>query len=215
MLSALFLVVPAVLAQYGGGGSSASSTSSAAASTTSSSSSSVQTVAVGQNGLSFSPNSLTVAPGKQVVFQFYPGGHSVAEGDPNNACQPANASSFWSGTINSNSGPASNAFTVTVNSTDPIYLYCATVGHCQAGMVAVINPPSSQALDTYTAAAKGSSKSSAPANAQGGVVGAPPAASSSSSSPASTTSKPASDASTIGAFSFASVAVILVAMMMI
>jgi len=83
-------------------------------------------------------------------------------------------------------------------------------------MVAVINPPSPQTLDQYMSAAKGSSKSSAPDNAQGGVVGAPPAASSSSSSPASATSKPAgSDASTIGAFSFASVAVILVAVMMI
>lgn len=32
-------------------------------------------------------------------------------------------------------------FTLTINDTNPIWLYCAQVGHCQAGMVAVINPP--------------------------------------------------------------------------
>jgi hypothetical protein len=32
-------------------------------------------------------------------------------------------------------------FLLTINSTDPIYYYCGQVGHCQAGMVGVINPP--------------------------------------------------------------------------
>jgi hypothetical protein len=34
-----------------------------------------------------------------------------------------------------------NVFTVMVNSTDPIWFYCGQVGHCQGGMVGVINPP--------------------------------------------------------------------------
>jgi len=215
LLSVILLTVPAVFAQYGGGDSSTSSSaSSAAASTTASSSSSVQTVAVGQNGLTFSPNSLTVAPGKQVVFQIYPGGHSVTQGDMNNPCQPANGSAFWSGTINSNSGPSSTAFTVTVNSTDPIYVYCATVGHCQAGMVAVINPSSDQTLSQWMSAAKGSSKSSSPASAQGGVLGAAPSASSTGG--AATTSAPAGGAgNSLAAFSLVTVAVVLMAMLMV
>jgi len=217
LLSAISLVVPAVLAQYGGsgGGSTPASSAAAAASTTASSSSSVQTVAVGQSGLSFSPNSLTVVPGNKVVFQFYPGGHSVTQGDASNPCQPSNATGFFSGTINSSSGPASDAFTITVNSTDPIYIYCSQVGHCQAGMVAVINPSSPQALDQYMSGAKGTSKSSAPAAAQGGVVGAPAAASSSSGGASTTAAPKGGAASTIGAFGFASVAVIVVAMMMV
>jgi hypothetical protein len=61
--------------------------------------------------------------------------------------------------------------------------------------------------------AKGTSKSSAPASVQGGVVGAPPAAGSSSSS---TTAAPKGNAaSTLGAFGFASVAAVVVAMMMV
>lgn len=31
-------------------------------------------------------------------------------------------------------------FTVTINDTNPIYFYCLFTGHCQAGMVGVINP---------------------------------------------------------------------------
>jgi hypothetical protein len=29
---------------------------------------------------------------------------------------------------------------VTVNNTDPVFFYCAQVGHCQAGMVFALNP---------------------------------------------------------------------------
>jgi hypothetical protein len=35
-------------------------------------------------------------------------------------------------------------FLVTINTTDPIYYYCGQIGHCQAGMVGVINPPCNQ-----------------------------------------------------------------------
>lgn len=52
-------------------------------------------------------------------------------------------------------------FLVTVNSTDPIYFYCGQIGHCQAGMVGVINPPcdgnginSSGSFQLYQSAAK-------------------------------------------------------------
>jgi len=128
---------------------------------------------------------------------------------------PANGSAFFSGTINSNSGPASNAFTVTVNSTDPIFFYCATVGHCQAGMAGVINPSSSETLSGFQAAAKGTSNSGAPSNAQGGVLGAAPSGSSSSAAAATTTAPAKGDANSLGAFSVASVAAILMAMMMV
>lgn len=32
-------------------------------------------------------------------------------------------------------------FTITINDTTPIWYYCDHIGHCQAGMVGVINPP--------------------------------------------------------------------------
>jgi plastocyanin len=182
-----FLVValiPFVAAQYGNSGASSSS-SSAKASPTASASSSAQTVMVGQNGFTFSPDSVVVAQGKSVVFQFYPGDHSVVQGSFDNPCQPANSSGFASGFVNSNSGPASNVFTVTVNDTNPIWFYCGQVGHCQGGMVGVINPPSSgQTLAQYRSAAAGSKSSSSPPGIQGGQLGA---ASSTTSTGASST----------------------------
>jgi plastocyanin len=66
----------------------------------------MQTVSVGKNGFTFTPDSLVVAAGKQVVFQFYPGDHSVVQAAFDTPCQPANASSFGSGFVNSDSGPA-------------------------------------------------------------------------------------------------------------
>jgi hypothetical protein len=41
-------------------------------------------------------------------------------------------------------------FLVTINTTDPIYYYCGQIGHCQAGMVGVINPPCNQG-NSFTA----------------------------------------------------------------
>lgn len=41
-------------------------------------------------------------------------------------------------------------FLVTINTTDPIYYYCGQIGHCQAGMVGVINPPCDQG-NSFTA----------------------------------------------------------------
>ncbi|CZR63987.1 uncharacterized protein PAC_13884 [Phialocephala subalpina] len=55
-------------------------------------------------------------------------------------------------------------FLLTINSTDPIYYYCSQtsqIGHCQAGMVGIINPPcdgnginSSGSFGNYQSAAK-------------------------------------------------------------
>jgi hypothetical protein len=58
-------------------------------------------------------------------------------------------------------------FTIMINDTKPLWMYCATKGHCQKGMVMAINAPSSGAktLAAYKAAAEkattdGSSSSS-------------------------------------------------------
>lgn len=46
-------------------------------------------------------------------------------------------------------------FTIMVNDTKPIWMYCATKGHCQKGMAMVINAPQTGAktLAAYKAAA--------------------------------------------------------------
>ncbi|KAF3008237.1 hypothetical protein E8E15_001125 [Penicillium rubens] len=150
--------LPVINAQYGGGQSS--STTTAPSSTSPSGTAAVQSVSVGEHGLTFSPDTLTVSPGDKVEFHFYPG------------------------------GPHSNTvFTLTVNDTNPIWLYCAQVGHCQAGMVAVINPPTSgqDTLALFKAAAAKVSGSSEPAAVQGGTLGTLSNASTSTSTASTST----------------------------
>jgi len=68
------------------------------------------TVMVGQGGLTFTPNEVKAAIGDVVEFQFPAGGnHSVVEGDFNNPCHPAATGGFFSGYMNTLSGPAVSA----------------------------------------------------------------------------------------------------------
>lgn len=76
--------------------------------------------------------------GDQIQFEFEVDGHSVVQGDFHNACQPEAAADVWfSGFVESG---APKPWTITLNESDPYPFYCAVPGHCQAGMVGVINP---------------------------------------------------------------------------
>ncbi|EAU36269.1 conserved hypothetical protein [Aspergillus terreus NIH2624] len=124
------------------GAQSGTATSETSSSMGTSTPSAVQTVDVGEHGFSFDPDTLQVAPGGKVEFHFYPGNHSVAQASFDRPCHPMSDSSFFSGFIAPTSGESDTVFTVTVNDTTPIWYYCGQIGHCQAGMVGVINPPS-------------------------------------------------------------------------
>lgn len=103
---ALAALLPLALAQYGnnGGGGSSSSHSAHVATPTATA---LQTIAVGQGGnLKFSPESLVVAMGSSVVFEFYPGHHSVVQGSFDKPCSPSSGLAFYSGFVDSSSGPA-------------------------------------------------------------------------------------------------------------
>ncbi|KAJ5935212.1 hypothetical protein N7466_004759 [Penicillium verhagenii] len=147
LILALFCWLPVLNAQYGGDQSTSttttapSSTSDTSSSTSASSSSAVHSVDVGEDGFTFDPDTLTVSAGDKVEFHFYPGNHSVAQSSFAKPCQPLSDTSIFSGFVAPTSGESDMVFTLTVNDTDPIWLYCAQIGHCQAGMVAVINPP--------------------------------------------------------------------------
>lgn len=157
---------------------------------------------VGEDGLSFSPNSTTAAKGDTVVFHFYPGKHSVVEGSFDSPCDPL-ANGFYSGYLDSNSGESKTTFVVTVNDTNPIWFYCSQVGHCQNGMVGVINPPSSgNTLEAYSAASAKTQKSTTPNNVGGGVFANGGGSSSSASGSASAT--PSASASAASAATTAS-----------
>lgn len=92
--------------------------------------------------LKFFPESLEVPQGEAVQFQFFPLKHSVAQSSFEKPCEPLPGSAgFFSGFMPvSNDDKFQPTFTIVVNQTEPIWFYCATGEHCQAGMVGVINP---------------------------------------------------------------------------
>lgn len=130
----------------------------------------VHNVDVGKSGLVFDPNSLTAAMGDTVNFHFYPGDHSVAQSTGSAPCVPSGADAIYSGFINPTSGEDSKMFQIAINSTDPIWLYCSQISHCQSGMAMVINPASGTSIKDYIKAAAKTSKSSSPPNVAGGAV---------------------------------------------
>ncbi|KAF2008681.1 hypothetical protein BU24DRAFT_359839 [Aaosphaeria arxii CBS 175.79] len=118
------------------------------------------TVSVGlKNGSAlFNPETIKAAEGDVVKFKFWPSSHSVVAGPFARPCQPGPEGSIWSGFVTTNdtekASPTEFHYTVT-NASAPIWLYCSRAKHCQNGMVAVINPPTSgqNTLDRYRAAA--------------------------------------------------------------
>lgn len=84
-------------------------------------------------GLSYSPSSVTASEGDVVAFTFG-SGHDVVSGSFDSPCQP-------NGNIYSGEPNDGDVFSVTINSTDPIWVYCSVPHHCQSGMAMVINAP--------------------------------------------------------------------------
>jgi len=196
LILALFWI-SGINAQYGGGQSSVVATASSSSTQPTSSSTqaaakSVQSVDVGEDGFTFSPNTLTVSPGDKVEFHFYPGNHSVTQASFAKPCHPLSDASIFSGFVETTDGEADEVFTIVVNDTNPIWLYCAQIGHCQAGMVAVINPPGQDTLAAFKAAAAEVSSSSEPSAIQGGILGVPTNSSTSTSNGSTSTSSTSS-----------------------
>ncbi|KAK7064117.1 hypothetical protein R3P38DRAFT_3382780 [Favolaschia claudopus] len=104
----------------------------------------------GPNGtLEFSPSALSANVGDQVIFHFNPKNHSVHQSsfaDPCGQKEGGFASGFNFVAANS-SVESRPTYTVTVNDTEPIWVYCSQLknqpgSHCGAGMVFAINCPS-------------------------------------------------------------------------
>jgi len=102
-------------------------------------------VQVGASGLTYSPEAIAAVPGDQVVFHFHAKNHTVTQSSFADPCGKKD------GGINSGFHPVPAnqtdnfpTFTVTVNDTNPIWIYCAQAAktpasHCGAGMVFAIN----------------------------------------------------------------------------
>jgi len=155
---------------------------------------------VGEGGsLRFSPNTTTAAPGDTIIFSFYTRIHGVAQSTFDAPCA-AIANSFFSGVVDSSAGEGVEKFVLTINDTNTIWFYCPYPGHCQAGMVGVINPPSSgNTLEGYAAAAANTSMSTHPDQVTGGVFISGEPSSVSSASPSASPSGSSSESATASA----------------
>jgi plastocyanin len=122
------------LAQYNDGtGSTATGTATSPAAAASASN--IHQVAVGKHGFVFTPDTLQAAPGDTVEFTFAVG-HSVTLSTFSNPCQAATKNAIFSGFP-----PSTEMFALKINDTNPLWLFCSQVSHCQNGMAMVINPP--------------------------------------------------------------------------
>jgi plastocyanin len=125
------------------------------------------TVLVGDGGaLAFSPSNITgVSPGDKVSFEFRAKNHTATQSTFTAPCVPGT----FNGSAGADSGfafiPPNNTlqagqfptWTITVNSTAPIWFHCAQTNpksHCQAGMVFSINANAEKSFDAFLANAK-------------------------------------------------------------
>ena len=98
-------------------------------------------IAVGKGGLLYDPEEVTAAKGDSLVFHFYGPVHNVAQSSFDKPCQPID-NAIYSGDFEvEGEGPSDKTFTVQVNNTDPIWIYCAEETHCENGMAMVVNAP--------------------------------------------------------------------------
>ncbi|KAB5583532.1 hypothetical protein GE09DRAFT_304573 [Coniochaeta sp. 2T2.1] len=156
----------------------------------------VHVVTVGANGtLTFVPDNLKPAVGDMVQFQFLAGNHTVTQSTFDNPCQPigmhSNVTGFHSGFQDAKAAMAKgvvDTYSIMINDTKPIWVYCATGKHCVNGMAMVINENSSsnKTLSAYKSLAAGASTVVPGTNTTGGgTSGTTP--SGSATSPAVTT----------------------------
>jgi len=137
----------------------------------------------GPNGLVYTPNTVTAAAGDTVTFEFQASNHTATQSSFADPCRKL-ALTSTTGQIGFDSDfqPASaNAtvfptYTISVNDTTPIWVYCRQTGHCGKGMVFAVNPPQTgntyQAFMSNAIALNGTGSASASLPNQSGSSGA-------------------------------------------
>lgn len=133
------------------------------------------------NALTYEPSDLTAAVGDMVQFQFFGGNHTATQSTFDKPCQPvsqnSNITGFHSGFIPAAASEAMGmraVYSVMINNTNPLWIYCAQGRHCEMGMAMVINKPASnpnRTLATYKELAKGATTELPTGGATGGTPG--------------------------------------------
>lgn len=169
----------------------------------------VVTVSTANNSLVYTPDNIKANAGEMVQFQFVAGNHTVTQSTFDQPCTPistiqTNVTGFHSGYQPAAASKETGmipTYTVMINDSKPIWLYCAQGKHCQSGMVMVINENTSanatRSLTEFKSLASKATSNTAPSGGSttGGTTGtgtgtgteSGSSASPSSSSPGQTT----------------------------
>lgn len=209
-LAALSIV--GVVAQYGNSAPAATSAAVGDVSSTVSAATSASTAAtaagvqvhvvqVGSNNgsLVYSPNNVVAAVGDMVQFQFGPANHTVTQSTFDAPCTPIKTvAGIFSGFMPVKATDTEiPTYSILVNNTTPIWLYCSQAKHCQKGMVMVINENvaanASRSLAGYASLASQATSGAAPVAPADGTASSV-AASSAPSATSSSTKAPGTNA---------------------
>jgi plastocyanin len=101
----------------------------------------------GQPATKYYPDNIKAAPGSMVQFQFWAGNHTVTQSDFDHPCTPisqvnSSVAGIWSSFMPVAAGASKKeipVFTIQINDTKPIWIFCSQAKHCSAGMSMVIN----------------------------------------------------------------------------
>lgn len=134
----------------------------------------VHVVDVGEDGLTYTPSSITANPGDFVEMRFYAKNHTVVQAAFKDPCTPLPGGifgGFHPSTITDSSKGFVVFDTVTfpVVTSSPLWFYCAQDSHCQAGMTFAINPPPGS-VAAFNALAATKAKNIAPPGGPFGVI---------------------------------------------
>jgi len=152
-------------------------------------------VAVGQNGLTYSPSNITAAVGDIVSFTFYAKNHSATQSTFAAPCTQLVNSTGGSTIVGISSGympvganaTSNPVWSFSVQDTTPLWFFCLQGNHCQQGMVFSINETPAKTFAAYQTAAKATTNSTAAPETGGAQT---PAGSNGSTGGAGTTSSP-------------------------
>ncbi|KIL69938.1 hypothetical protein M378DRAFT_157183 [Amanita muscaria Koide BX008] len=119
-------------------------------------------VQVGPSGaLTYTPTNVNASVGDTIIFTFEAKNHTVTQSSFTQPC--TNAGGINSGFKPVTAGATMPTFQFTVNSTDPLWFYCAQTSpssHCKAGMVFAVNPTASKTFAQFQSNAETGSSSS-------------------------------------------------------
>jgi len=130
--------------------------------------------------LTFTPNNVTANVGDMLQFQFGVGNHTVTQSDFDHPCTPLGETTAAPGLFSGFMPVAAGAktiptYTVLVNSTTPMWIYCSQAKHCQSGMVMVVNENTkanaTRSLANYKTAAAKATANLAPGAISNGTDG--------------------------------------------